>query len=280
MPAAAAKPVQKPLKTRKGGGVDQLAFWQDEPTAPEPVAKPKRRRAPAATHIPLPADPKASAVVGEEILAGRLHPGIWAMALARTSRGREEAEAEYARLRLISLQNEMASTRQKEHALEERRRAVFRKVPEAEPVGRKCNQRRKHPLPVLPLIALWLGTSAALAMVWRFAGGSSAAMPQGTDMAAHLALGALLAAVVWLIHEMVPAARRVIRQWVPVTSVLMASASMLGAVLVLKDAAAANLYGKAPQRNAPVSRPSAPANGGSSGEVKVSNQRVSTGGEF
>lgn len=281
MPSSAAKPVRRSPKPRADGDADQLAFWVEETSAPEPVAKPKRRRTAAAADIPRPqaADPRASAMVGREILTGRYDPGVWALALARSSRGREEAEAEYARIRILSLQDEMATNRQKETALEERRRAVFRKIPEADPATRKTNLRRRHPLPVLPLFGLWLAASAALAMVWRFAGGAGGGTPHGSDMLAHLAMGAMLATLAWALHEMVPVSRRFIRYGVPVAAVLMAAVSLLGAVLVLKDASVADLYSKAPGQTAPqTAQPTPPKD--EAREVKVSTRRVSVGSEF
>ncbi|MBN8457787.1 MAG: hypothetical protein J0M04_08110 [Verrucomicrobia bacterium] len=278
MSGAAAKP-----RTRKSSGgptkMDdrQLALWQED-SGPE--AKPRRRKASADEYTAeLPQDPKLVAVVGQEILTGRYHPGVWALALAKSARGREEAEAEYARLRLLSLNDELSQIRRKEVALEERRRAVFRKaaIPEAAP--RKGNVRRNHRVPMAPMLALWLGASGALAMTWRFSGGKGTGLATGSDMAAHLALGALLVAVVWVMNWVFPGSRRVIRHCVPLLAVLLAAASLFGAVVVLKDASASDLFSKAPKRTVPSSRVANPAKSPEP-EANIPAVRVAKGKEF
>ena len=278
MSGAAAKP-----RTRKSSGSRtkadgrQLALWQDDP---EPEVKPKRRVGPAdEPPSDLPRDPKLVAVVGQEILTGRYHPGVWALALAKSSRGREDAEAEYARLRLLSLNDELTQIRQKEVALEERRRAVFRKATAPEAVPKKGNVRRSHRVPMAPMLALWLGASGALAMTWRFSGGKGAGLATGSDMAAHLALGALLVAVVWVMNWVFPGSRRVIRHCVPLLAVLLAAASLFGAVVVLKDASASDLFSKVSKRTVPASRVANPA---SSPEPAADTpvERVAKGKEF
>lgn len=278
MSGAAAKPrARKSSGGRTREDDRQLALWQE---GPEPEAKPRRRKASADEFAAqLPQDPKLVAVVGQEILTGRYHPGVWALALAKSVRGREEAEAEYARLRLLSLNDELTQARQKEVALEERRRAVFRKATNPDAAPKKGNVRRNHRVPMAPMLALWLGASGALAMTWRFSGGKGVGFATGSDMAAHLGLGALLVAVVWVMNWVFPGSRRVIRHCVPLLAVLLAAASLFGAVVVLKDASASDLFSKAPVRNLPASRVANPAQSPAPA-ADIPAERVAKGKEF
>lgn len=239
MPASASssKGRTSPRKRREDGG--QLSFWEpvQAPAGPEAAAAPRSRRRQAAPASIKVLDPEVSGLVGNEILEGRLQPAAWAMALASSSGSHDEAVSHYARLRLQSLATENQFRKKKLEALESRRSSGFQKLPPEPPVAGRVNQRRER-LDLHPfwLASMWLAVSGACASAVRLFLSDSSLFIAHAGVAPHIALGAAIVCLAFMVHLVIPSARALVRALLPVGTCAMAVASFSFGFMILQKA--------------------------------------------
>jgi len=157
-------------------------------------------------------DPVPEAIskrVGEEVLTRNFEPGVWAQALAAVSGGRDEALAEYSRLRIAQLMGQQKRVRERAESMEFRRlhsclgvTTVAELLRGMSRVGAANLPRPRLPMLWLAIMAVGLGGCLA-AMVNLFAGTSPASTAPWLPVAA-LCGGLALVALGGVVTRLLP----------------------------------------------------------------------------